>query len=83
MCSGINVDVIGQIGIDPGSEWQTGGVGTGDATLLRADTALYAAKEGGRGRHVYAPRRPWSSSAWIATRRRPARSSASSFPASG
>jgi len=35
-CAGITLDVIGQIGFDPGSEWQVGGVGTQDETLRRS-----------------------------------------------
>ena len=33
--AGVPLDVIGQIGIDPGSEWGTGDVSTGDNTLRR------------------------------------------------
>jgi hypothetical protein len=32
---GINIDIIGQIGVDPGSSWTNGGVATSEFTLLR------------------------------------------------
>lgn len=32
---GVNIDVIGQIGFDPGTEWVSGGVSTLDNTLIR------------------------------------------------
>ena len=32
------IDAIGQIGIDPGSEWGSGLISTADNTLRRADT---------------------------------------------
>jgi hypothetical protein len=35
-CSGITLDVIGQIGFDPGTEWLVGGVGTQEETLRRS-----------------------------------------------
>ncbi len=35
VCNAANIDVIGQIGIDPGLEWSNGGVGTRDETLRR------------------------------------------------
>jgi hypothetical protein len=35
-CSSFTVDVIGQIGLDPGDEWLMGGVGTQDETLRRS-----------------------------------------------
>jgi hypothetical protein len=34
-CSGTTLDVIGQIGFDPGTEWNVNGVGTADETLRR------------------------------------------------
>lgn len=35
-CNGTTLDVIGQIGLDPGLEWVAGGVSTVDQTLRRA-----------------------------------------------
>lgn len=35
VCNGVTIDVIGQIGFDPGAEWNVNGVGTGDETLRR------------------------------------------------
>lgn len=35
-CSGTTLDVIGQIGFDPGSEWSAGGVGTQNETIRRS-----------------------------------------------
>ena len=37
-CGGSLVDVIGQIGFDPGSEWGTGNTSTANNTLRRKDT---------------------------------------------
>jgi len=36
--NGVIIDVIGQIGVDPGSEWGTGLTSTADNTLTRNDT---------------------------------------------
>jgi hypothetical protein len=36
VCSGTTLDVIGQIGLDPGDEWNVGGVGTQNETLRRS-----------------------------------------------
>lgn len=36
VCGGTTLDTIGQIGMDPGSEWGTGLTGTADNTLRRA-----------------------------------------------
>jgi hypothetical protein len=35
VCNGATLDVFGQIGVDPGSEWSGGGVGTANQTLGR------------------------------------------------
>lgn len=35
-CSGTTLDVIGQIGLDPGAEWVVGGVGTQNETIRRS-----------------------------------------------
>ena len=35
-CSGTTLDVIGQIGFDPGAEWLVGGVGTQNETIRRS-----------------------------------------------
>ncbi|MCA9653256.1 MAG: lamin tail domain-containing protein [Myxococcales bacterium] len=37
-CSGMTLDVIGQIGNDPGTEWIAGGVGTQNETIRRSCT---------------------------------------------
>lgn len=37
-CNGVSYDVIGQIGVDPGTEWGTGNTSTADNTLLRVCT---------------------------------------------
>ena len=34
-CSGTDVDTIGQVGVDPGSEWMANGVGTQNETIRR------------------------------------------------
>jgi Lamin Tail Domain len=36
VCSGTTLDVIGQIGFDPGAEWIVGGVGTQNETIRRS-----------------------------------------------
>jgi hypothetical protein len=36
VCSGTTLDVFGQVGFDPGNEWNVGGVGTQDETLRRS-----------------------------------------------
>ncbi|HLO74550.1 MAG TPA: choice-of-anchor D domain-containing protein [Flavobacterium sp.] len=33
--SGVNIDIVGQIGLDPGSEWGTGNQSTADNTIIR------------------------------------------------
>lgn len=35
VCGGVTLDVIGQIGVDPGSAWTTGGVSTANDTMRR------------------------------------------------
>ncbi len=40
------MDVIGQIGVDPGSEWNTGGIGTQDETLYRDGTVSVGDMDG-------------------------------------
>ena len=37
-CEGVTLDVIGQIGTDPGTDWSGGGVSTQDASLSRKCT---------------------------------------------
>ena len=37
---GVNLDVVGQIGVDPGVEWGTGDASTADDTLRRKPTVL-------------------------------------------
>ena len=46
-CNGTRLDVIGQIGFDPGSEWGTGVVSTRDNTLRRVDTICMGDDNGG------------------------------------
>ncbi len=43
----ITLDVIGQIGSDPGSEWNSNGVGTQNETLRRKASVLEGDKSGG------------------------------------
>jgi LEA14-like dessication related protein len=56
--SGTNIDVIGQIGVDPGSEWNTGGVGTANETLVRM-TSVEAGD--GDGTDAFDPSLEWTS----------------------
>lgn len=45
--NGVAVDVIGQIGVDPGTEWGTGLTSTGDNTLRRNAGILVGDADGG------------------------------------
>ena len=44
--NGTIIDVIGQIGVDPGTEWTGGGIGTQDETLRRKDTVIEGDADG-------------------------------------
>lgn len=56
VCSGETVDVIGQIGNDPGTEWLVGGVGTADATLRRKCLVVQGDGDGG---NAFDPSAEW------------------------
>lgn len=58
VCSGVVLDVIGQIGFDPGAEWSVGGVGTQDETIRR-DCAVMAGDT--NGFDVFDPSLEWAS----------------------
>jgi len=45
--AGVNIDVFGQIGFDPGSEWTGGGVGTQNHTLVRMASISQGDPNGG------------------------------------
>lgn len=45
-CNGASVDVIGQIGVDPGSEWNANGVGTMDEDIRRLCTVTAGDPDG-------------------------------------
>ncbi len=45
-CNGATLDVIGQIGLDPGTAWAVGGVSTADHTLRRACTVTAGDPDG-------------------------------------
>jgi predicted extracellular nuclease len=57
-CSGTTLDVIGQIGLDPGTEWLVGGVGTADETLRRSCTVTAGDSNGA---DVFDPSLEWAS----------------------
>jgi hypothetical protein len=57
-CSGIVLDIIGQIGLDPGAEWLVGGVGTQDETIRRS-CAVTAGDT--NGADVFDPSLEWAS----------------------
>lgn len=44
--NGVNIDVIGQIGVDPGTEWGTGLTSTADNTLRRASGIVVGDPDG-------------------------------------
>jgi len=46
-CSGTTLDVIGQIGLDPGAEWLVGGVGTQNETIRRSCSVTAGDTNGG------------------------------------
>jgi hypothetical protein len=45
-CGGVVLDVIGQIGVDPGSAWSAGGVSTRDQTLRRRCAVAHGDTDG-------------------------------------
>ncbi len=55
--SGVNVDVIGQIGFDPGSEWGSGDASTADNTLRRL---LSVTGGDGNGGDAFVPSAEWA-----------------------
>jgi hypothetical protein len=57
VCGGVVLDVIGQIGFDPGAEWQVGGVGTQNETIRR-DCAVTAGDT--NGADVFDPSVEWA-----------------------
>jgi hypothetical protein len=57
-CSGVTLDVIGQIGFDPGTEWLVGGVGTENETLRRS-CSVTAGDD--NGADVFDPSLEWAS----------------------
>lgn len=58
VCSGVTLDVIGQIGFDPGAEWVVGGVGTQNETIRR-DCAVTGGDA--NGADVFDPSVEWAS----------------------
>jgi hypothetical protein len=46
-CGGATLDVIGRIGLDPGSAWTGGGLSTANRTLRRMDTIAEGDRNGG------------------------------------
>lgn len=56
VCSGITLDVIGEIGFDPGAEWVVGGVGTQNETIRRDCTVTMGDANGG---DVFDPSIEW------------------------
>jgi predicted extracellular nuclease len=53
---GAFIDVIGQVGVDPGTEWLVGGVGTADETLRRK---LSFGDGDANGSDVFSPNAQW------------------------
>ncbi|RME97373.1 MAG: hypothetical protein D6772_10500, partial [Bacteroidetes bacterium] len=59
--NGVNVDVLGQIGVDPGSAWFGGGISTLNSTLTRKPEIF----EGNDGTTMFDPSVEWTSSGII------------------
>ena len=59
-CGGVTLDVIGQIGVDPGSEWNVGGVGTADESIRR-DCAVTVGDA--NGADAFDPSLEWTTAA--------------------
>ncbi len=59
-CGGVVLDVIGQVGVDPGVEWLVAGVGTANETLRRSCTVTTGDASGG---DAFDPSLEWTSSA--------------------
>jgi hypothetical protein len=56
-CSGVTLDVIGQIGFDPGDEWLVNGVGTQNETLRRSCSVVAG---DANGADVFDPSLEWA-----------------------
>ncbi|MFT4968444.1 MAG: hypothetical protein ACI9O4_000173 [Chitinophagales bacterium] len=56
--AGVNIDVIGEIGVDPGAGWSNGGVATNNQTLVRMATVLAGDNIGGG---AFDPSTEWTS----------------------
>ena len=59
-CGGVALDVLGQIGVDPGAEWLVGGVGTANETLRRSCTVSTGDANGG---DAFDPSLEWTTTA--------------------
>lgn len=57
-CGGVTLDVIGQIGFDPGTEWSAGGVSTLDDTMRRMCTVTTGDNDGS---DAFDPSAEWTS----------------------
>ncbi|RXR21105.1 choice-of-anchor D domain-containing protein [Flavobacterium amnicola] len=57
--STVVIDVVGQIGFDPGTQWLSGGVSTLDQTLVRNSTIQIGDNDGS---NVFNPSTEWTSS---------------------
>ena len=58
LCGSTTLDVLGQIGFDPGAEWIVGGVGTQDETIRRDCTVTAGDTD---GTDVFDPSAQWES----------------------
>ncbi|MBA4277656.1 HYR domain-containing protein, partial [Flavobacterium sp.] len=54
--NGVNIDIIGQIGVDPGTEWGSGIISTADNTLRRKSTI---SSGDNNGSDVFVPSLEW------------------------
>jgi len=54
--NGVIIDVIGQIGVDPGAQWRSGGVSTMDQTIRRLPTVITGDAD---GFDVFLPDQEW------------------------
>ncbi len=57
--NGVIIDVIGQIGLDPGASWSSAGVSTVEMTLVRKDTICQGDADGS---NAYDPSLEWNGS---------------------
>jgi hypothetical protein len=62
VCDGFTLDVIGQIGFDPGTEWSDSGVGTEDQSLERLCTVTSGDSNGA---DAFVPSAEWTTSSWM------------------